>query len=52
MKIEHVLFPSVLFFKITNPFDGRSFLTKIGSLITDRVNGPICLKNPLFRQSI
>ena len=25
MKIEHVLFPSV-FFKITNPFDGRSFL--------------------------
>ena len=25
MKIEHVLFPSV-FFKITDPFDGRSFL--------------------------
>ena len=51
MKIEHVLFPSV-FFKITDPFDGRSFLmcshdpffgtnaTKIGSLKTDRVNGP------------
>ena len=41
MKIEHGLFPSV-FFKITDPFDGRSFLmcshepffgpTKIGSL--------------------
>ena len=26
MKIEHVLFPSV-FFKITDHFDGRSFLT-------------------------
>ena len=25
MKIEHVLFPSV-FFKIKDPFDGRSFL--------------------------
>ena len=25
MKIKHVLFPSV-FFKITKPFDGRSFL--------------------------
>ena len=25
MKIEHVLFPSV-FFKATDPFDGRSFL--------------------------
>ena len=25
MKIEHVLFPSV-FFKITDPFDGRLFL--------------------------
>ena len=25
MKIEHVLFPSV-FFKIMDPFDGRSFL--------------------------
>ena len=25
MKIEHVLFPSV-FFLITDPFDGRSFL--------------------------
>ena len=25
MKIEHVLFPSV-FFKITDPFDGRSYL--------------------------
>ena len=25
MKIEHVLFPSV-FFKITDPFDGKSFL--------------------------
>ena len=26
MKIEHVLFLSVFFFKITDPFDGRSFL--------------------------
>ena len=26
MKIEHVLFPSGFFFKITDPFDGRSFL--------------------------
>ena len=26
MKIEHVLFPSVFFFKITDPFHGRSFL--------------------------
>ena len=26
MKIEHVLFPSVFFFNITDPFDGRSFL--------------------------
>ena len=26
MKIEHVLFPSVFFFKIRGPFDGRSFL--------------------------
>ena len=25
MKLEHILFPSV-FFKITDPFDGRSFL--------------------------
>ena len=25
MKIEHILFSSV-FFKITDPFDGRSFL--------------------------
>ena len=25
MKIEHVLFPSVFFFKITDPLDGRSF---------------------------
>ena len=25
MKMEHVLFPSV-FFKIKDPFDGRSFL--------------------------
>ena len=33
MKIEHVLFPSV-FFKITDPFDGRSFL--------------MCSHNPFF----
>ena len=49
MKIEHVLLPSI-FFKITDPFDGRSFLMcshdpffrtkKIGSLKTDPVNGP------------
>ena len=26
MKIEHILFPSGFFFKITDPFDGRSFL--------------------------
>ena len=26
MKIDHVLFPSVFFFKITDPLDGRSFL--------------------------
>ena len=48
MKIEHVLFPTV-FFKITDPFDGKSFsmcshdpffgTNKIGSLKTDRVNG-------------
>ena len=53
MNIEHVLFPSV-FFKITDPFDGRSFLmclqdpffgtNKIGPLKTDRVNGPLKAK--------
>ena len=26
MKIEHVLFLSVFFFKITDPFDRKSFL--------------------------
>ena len=49
MKIEHVLFSSV-FFKITDPCDGRSFLmclhdpffdtNKNRILITDRVNEP------------
>ena len=49
MKIEHVLFPSV-FFLITDPCVGRSFsmrshdpsfaTNRIGSLKTDRVNGP------------
>ena len=34
MKIEHVLFPSVFFFKITDPFDRRSFL--------------MCSHNPFF----
>ena len=34
MKIEHVLFPSV-FFKIKDPFDGRSFL--------------MCSHDPFFR---
>ena len=50
MKKEHFLFPSI-FFQITDPFDGRLFLmcshdpflepTKLGSLKTDRVNGPL-----------
>ena len=50
MKIAHVLFPSV-FFKITDPFDGRSFLmcshypffgtNKNRILKMDRVNGPL-----------
>ena len=31
MKLEYVLFPSV-FFKITDPFDGRSFLRSTGSI--------------------
>ena len=35
MKLEHVLFPFVFFFKIKDPFDGRSFL--------------ICSQDPLFR---
>ena len=32
MKIEHILFPYV-FFKITDPFDGRSFCTVIIQLV-------------------
>ena len=53
MKIGHILFPSV-FSKITDPFDGRSFLmcsqdrffgtNNIGPLITHRVNGPLKAK--------
>ena len=45
---------SIRFFKITDPFDGRSFLmcsqdpffgtNKIGPLKTDRVNGPLKAK--------
>ena len=52
MKIEHVLFPSV-FFKVMDPCIGRSFSmcshdrfsapTKIASLKTDRVKGPLVL---------
>ena len=50
MKIEYVLLPSGFFFKITDPSVGGSFCcfhtirflepTKIGSLKSDRVNGP------------
>ena len=53
MKIDHILFPS-FFFKITDPFDGRSFLmcsqdpffgtNEIGPLKTNRVNGPLKAK--------
>ena len=49
-KIKHLLFPSGLFFKITDPCVRRSLsmcshdpifgTNKIGSLKTDRVNGP------------
>ena len=53
MKMEHVLFPSVFFFKITDPCVGRSFsmcsddpvfgTNKNQILKTDRVNGPLRL---------
>ena len=51
MKLEHACSISIRFFKITDPCDGSSFLmcshdpffgtNKIGSLKTDRVNGPL-----------
>ena len=46
MKIEHVLFQSVFFFKIMDPCVERSFLCcshdpVFGSLKSDRVNGPL-----------
>ena len=44
MKIEHVLFPTVFFLQIKDPFDDTirvSEPTKIGPLKTDRVNRPL-----------
>ena len=50
MKIEHVLFPSV-FFKIKDPFDGRSFLMCSHDLFF-RTNKSRILKNGSCEQAL
>ena len=50
MKIEHVLFQSVFFFKITDRFNGRSFLMCSHDLFFG-TNKNWILKNGLCEQA-